>query len=239
MRHTTIETWRHPSGRAVTLVGTIHVGHQSYYDRLGAAVADLERGGAAVHHEGIRQPAPGTAMTPEEAAALAKLHTRPVYAWLADLLGLTVQRIPGHHDGWLNTDLDALTFLRALPERERLMRLFDDVDRLQADLASAKAPPWVAGFLRRAAKVMTSPAGRRILKVVHRRRNPNEPVILDMRNAVALGAIDETTDDVVAIWGAGHLPGIGHGLTARGYTRTGRQRITASGGSTRALVGSV
>ena len=233
--HTTIETWRHPSGRVVTLIGTIHIGHQSYYDRIGVVVGDLERRGAAVHHEGIQQPPPDTAMTPDEAAAVAKLHTAPAYAWLADLLGLTVQRIPGHHDGWVNTDLDALTFLRALPNRDRLLRLFDDVDRLQTDLNDASAPPWATTFLRRAARVMTSPMGRRLLRIT-RRRDPNEAVILGMRNTMALAALDDTTGDVVAIWGAGHLPGIGHGLSQRGYTRTDRQQITAHGGSTRALV---
>jgi len=222
---TAVETWRHPeSGRTVTLVGTIHVGKQRYYDRLGILVADLQAGGAQVHAEGIAAPPKHTPMTEEEAAAIAKMRLSPMYSWLAEELGLVVQRIPGDHSRWVNTDMNALEFLRALPDRESFLRMFDQFDEMVAELNGEKMPAVVGKIIRGAMRVMTSRPGMAIIRR-RGRKNPNRDVIDTARNTIALRAIDETTDDVVAIWGAAHLEGIGAGLASRGYRRIARTRV--------------
>jgi hypothetical protein len=225
MTRTAVETWRHPEGgRTVTLVGTIHLGSQKYYDRIGILVADLQAGGAQVHAEGVASPPKHTPMTEEEAAALAKMRLSPMYTWLAEELGLVVQRIPGDRSRWVNTDMNALEFLRALPDRESFLKTFDQFDEMVAELNGEKMPPLVGKIIRGAIRVMASRPGTAIIRR-RGRKNPNGAVIDTARNAIALQAIYETTDDVVAIWGAAHLPGIGEGLANRGFRRIARTRV--------------
>jgi hypothetical protein len=225
MSNAAVETWRHPeSERTVTLVGTIHLASQKCYDRLGILVADLQAGGAQVHAEGIAAPPKHTPMTEEEAAAIAKMRLSSMYSWLAEELGLAVQRIPGDHSQWVNTDMNALEFLRALPDRAAFLRMFDQFDEMVGELNGEKMPPLVVKVIRGAMWVLSSRAGMALAR--HRgRKGPNGGVIDNARNRIALQAIDETDDDVVAIWGAAHLPGIGEGLATRGYRRIARTRV--------------
>ncbi len=58
--------------------------------------------------------------------------------------------------------------------------------------------------------------------------------VLDFRNDIALKAIDEQQEktpgtDVLLLWGAGHLPGLGEGLQQRGYAKVNEENLVAMG----------
>jgi hypothetical protein len=53
-------------------------------------------------------------------------------------------------------------------------------------------------------------------------RGPAAKVLVGDRNTVALQAVADSGQDLVLIWGAGHMPGIGAGLHKQGFVRHGQ-----------------
>jgi hypothetical protein len=237
VRHRTVQTpvWRYRqpgSGRAVTLVGTMHIGTRAYYERLHALVAGLEAAGACVQYEGIRPAADEewAAASDGERALRPGMLSDQNRAWLAAcrFLGWIPQSFPlGNATSWRNVDLTDLDLARRtapgyLQERQRMTEEPDFTDNELELLLGAGMT--VFAWLLALDRLGLLP--RLVMRSF--RIGPH----LDMdglpsgeRNRIALAALPPS-GDVVLLWGALHLPGLATGLRKAGYRRQSTEWVT-------------
>lgn len=220
---TPVITWRKP-GRpgTVTVVGVAHLGEPGYYAAVAAVIDEAERGGAAVHYELIDQPTPGelAAVTGEEIAAYEALRRQldsgttdalaGYYGWVYQTDALA------YPPRWRNTDMNSLELVRALgPENI---------------IAAGQPPPTSVGQQHALAAGMSGVLFRLMtvlpVTALTGKADTDRPVILDQRNEIALAALPPS-GDVVLIWGAEHLIGIGRALCRAGFRRISRAWLPA------------
>jgi len=213
---TAVWTLTHPAtGRTVTLVGTVHVGHGPYFQNLSDLLTGLAAGGAEIHVEGIARR-DGDCLNEWEEDRLAEADTwddAEASGAAVRLLALESQsvhlRLP---DGTRNIDLSHAELLRSVG--------WDNYRRLFTTPPEAPAIPGF-GPVVRAAIAFQFRHGRMIeaLGSVRPRNRRVNRVVIGQRNQRAFeGAIETlTTGDVVLVWGTDHLPGLARLFTAAGY----------------------
>lgn len=219
-----VDTWTdRDHGRAVQLVGMVHIGDQAFYDQVAQLVADREAAGTVVHYERIRSDL-GDA-TEVERDLVQRLRAAQTHGLLADLMGAQFQLTAmAYQPHWVNTDVTALQVLRALPDPERFVAR---CERL-ADVA-------VDDDARRALRSTLSVLVRHLPAVTRwtapmrwgRSARAEDAALVGMRNQVAVDAALSTDRSVVALWGAAHLDGIGAGLQRAGFALTDTMWLTA------------
>lgn len=206
------ETWRHPSGRHVTLIGLTHAGAAAEYAAVRAFVVDRETAGAQVQYEGIKPPPPDFAMSDEERALVARLRAAMTGDNdMAHILGLDSQADhlrPEPH--WRNTDLNAAELLRVMQAPGQWVHTLE-----QTAAVLRNASPAVLKVMRWCVRH----PGLMALVSRLRLKGDEHAAILRARDAVAGAAAASAGGDVVALWGLGHLPGIGRHLAGAGFGR--------------------
>jgi hypothetical protein len=237
VRHRTLQTpvarYRHRgSGRVVTLVGTMHIGEKTYYERLHALVSGLEAAGASVHYEWIRPAAEEewAAASDSERALRPGMWKDQDRAALAACryLGWIPQPFPlGNAASWHNSDLTDLELIRRagpgiVRERQRAAEEADFTDDELEMMLGAGMTVYTRllaldrfGLLQRLAKRVA--LGDQRLDI--------DGVAIGERNRTALAALPPG-GDVVLLWGAGHLPGLATGLRNAGYRRQSIEWVT-------------
>lgn len=146
--------------------------------------------GYDVHFEGIGKPKTSTKIGG--------------YAEVADFIGLLDQGRGLNYDPtWRRTDLTFAEISEALGAKR-----MDRMERDAAELADIKESGFSTRTLRKVLVVVLS-----FMPIL-----PNR-VILDRRNGIAVKHIEDSANDVCAIWGAAHLPGIERKLRANGWKR--------------------
>lgn len=214
------------SDREVTVVSTIHIGLPSYYDELNAII-DAHRG--IVLYEGIGS------LTEEEIAALtpderriferiAPLHE--LYEKFAEPLGLVFQGKALHYDRehWINADLPLRRLLSLWSDRKVPLLPFD---HLPDELFESEASKRIATIM-----LLQEP---RILSAFNALRGfvPSlsriSEVLVEERNRAAMAAFDQVPadQDVLVIYGAGHVSGLMDHLRERWYWRKSETWHTA------------
>jgi len=226
---TPVVTYRHRStGR---LVGMMHIGVPAYFEAVAATVADLERAGAVVQFEGVRPPTAEELAdaTDAELAAVARFDEFVAFVTaISGTLGWVVQRaeegLP-YPDRWTNVDMDVLQLVRLVtpPVIERTLGKSAGT----ATLLGEHSVETSRALLSLALRLAMSPAPAAAMSLAggrdgRRDRRALQASVLDGRNEVALAGVKAAgrTDDVVLIWGAAHLPGMGEVLRAWGYHQT-------------------
>jgi hypothetical protein len=203
----------------VTVVGGMHVGDPGYFARLRTVIDGLHAAGAVVQCE-------GSGLLPY-ADADADGAERQVLADLGRCRELEKRRIAelgwvGQADGlgfppdWQIVDLNNLDIVRlagvdVMTERVRWMRHHFDwpegdrngVNRLRLAMSLS---------LRAMARTRGMDA--------YLKADPASAVLLGARTSTALEGLSTTDRDVVLVWGARYLPGLGAGLAARGFVRS-------------------
>lgn len=223
---TAVRTYRHDSGRVITVVGTLHFAVRSYYDQLRALISERENGGAVVHHEGL-QPVyyPEVPPTPDQEAVIAswstqaQRHVAMLRALGWDLVG-QYEALP-RPESWRRVDVAAgeLADLGALAYDPDLDKRIRTIERM---------PLWQRRLTRTAMRLQ-------LLRGIDRLDdgNPDESKSLPgeitghWRSLLAVRAALAEPCDVVMIWGGGHVAGIAALLVASGFTLTGTQWINA------------
>lgn len=216
---------RAKDGRRITLVGMVHVADRRFFDRVQMLVAKRESAGAVVHYERIR-PITDESATDAELALAVRLRKLGDHALLADLVGLQMQtRSLQYQRHWANTDMTVLQLLRTMPEpadwvagMERAATSLDDMDDQQRRDAK-RVVGWIVRHLPLVSRLTAwkrGGQGRRQARV-----------LIDARNQVAIDAALTETREVVALWGAAHLPGIAAGLEREGFRRVSTKWLTA------------
>jgi hypothetical protein len=218
---------RHPdTGRRVTLISMIHIGRADYYARLSELVEEHQ---GLVLFEGLGEltAAELEELTPDERRVYEGLASlNGAYRRLASALDLVAQpdAMPRPRATWVRADLSVRELLRRwLSARLPLIPVMSSTSRM---LQSA--------MLRRATRLMLLQEPYILAAFTFLRgRTPGlgrlTRLLIDERNAAALQAFDGTAQDqdVLLTYGAGHIPGILAGMTARGYRETARDWFTA------------
>ncbi|MFY1632337.1 hypothetical protein ACN27F_03460 [Solwaraspora sp. WMMB335] len=219
---TPITTLRHPdTHRAIVVVSTIHYAEPAYYHQLLDDITTHQQHGFTVHHEGAQYRTPGDEPTDAEQDVLAHLTTmRETERLRMTALGWTYQPTLLHHPTWQRRDMTDLDIIRAagtdamLTAVQRRLRLLTWPDEHVWRHAAYHA--WFALANRAVAR-----AARRPTTTRRPHRNPHTEAVLrvltDQRTTLAVTAATDTTDDLVMIWGAAHLPGITTALHTHGY----------------------
>lgn len=210
-----------PQGHRVDLVGVMHVAPQWAWDDLIARLQERTEAGALVLREGVGRPSPDTlaSLSPSERRGVDSLsRVANLSKHAARTLGLV-------HQG----DVDLFG-----PGAEVLS---GDVTVLEMARLHPLGPwPWVPAALTRLESALGSDALKEGLqKSMLERTRLEAPkglartalflatgirssVILEHRdNALVSAVLENTGRDLVAPWGAAHLPGVTHQLLAYGY----------------------
>jgi hypothetical protein len=223
VRHRVLQTpvvrYEHEeTGRTVTLIATVHAAEAAYYKRLHAIITRLEAAGAVVHYEMVTpatQQEWATATDAERAVrhVTTDMATRGVealcryFGWVWQGTAMTLS------PSWHNVDMTDLEFVRRAgpgslaQHQETGDDLFHTLTQEQKDVV-----------LGTAASVLFRLMSYDRFGLYERGLLWSGPghAVLDERNRNALDRVPADSD-VVLVWGAGHLRGLGAGLEAAGY----------------------
>jgi hypothetical protein len=183
-------------------------------------VKDLESRGAEVHYEQIKIDVPKPVEAGVDYAAVAK------YLGLVDQFsGLT------YEDTWKRTDMLLSEVLAHVVPAEHTVcdcgcepADHEPVNQVGAYIANRPMTPRKQRLARKLLAIILPVAAR-----VKSRGSLGAPpsIVLNHRNQIAAQAAITASGDVVALWGAAHIPGIGKLLREAGFTRTKRSWATA------------
>jgi hypothetical protein len=218
---------KHPqTGRKVRLMAMIHIGEPRFYMRVNEVIAEHD---GLVLFEGVGQ------LTEEEIAslsdeerrvyeAIAPLHD--AYRKLAAALDLVAQpdALTKPQANWRRADLPLKRLLHVWAERR--LPLLPAMDMAGRALEGA--------IFKRATRLLLlqEPFILSAFKVV-RGWSPQlgrlSRLLVDERNEAAIAVFDDTAaeQDILLLYGAGHVPGLLVALERRGYREVARDWFTA------------
>lgn len=227
-----VEYYRHPeSGRRVVLMGVIHMARPEYYQALQQLIDQMKD--YKVLYELVDK------LTPEQNASLTQKE-RAVYLtqfqggrkerqMLASVLMLQNQ-IDGlrYDESWVRTDMNLHDIIQMCAEEG--LTLFKGGSVLVEDFKSPKMAEgvrWVFNLGLR--NMLFLEVLRYVLSRFSYSMRRHMYIILNMRNQIGFDGIQthSQSQDVVSIWGAAHLPGLGSMLRAEGYVREKRIWLSA------------
>lgn len=233
---TPIITLKHPvSGKLVTLIGTLHLAEARYFQALRDIVATGEKLGMPVLFEQVRPYPPGFLAPPLAEDAQAKTEQMRELAKVMRLMtasvkpfGLTYQLeadgLPPQ-DHWRNTDMSTEELANRLAEENADLPTLSDEQKAMLEQSE---PLILMHFYD---------MGMRHMPFIHYLshlspvRDAFKEVIVEERNDIAvasiLQALSGEKNHVLAIWGAGHAPGICRDLATAGYRVVDRQWVPA------------
>jgi hypothetical protein len=241
---TPIHIFEHPDlENQIDLIGMIHIGELGYYREVQGRADTAHADGSVVHFEKVRTS------TPEQVAAENKTTQQKVKSIEAtyrsvyrifDLLDLNLtKQLDGltYRDTWQNHDASDIDIARRLGKftvwRQNLA-LDTIVDSYRAMNASDRREKLLPLFYKILADggVKDRDVKSKIIGWIL--LGNTDGVILDYRNDVALKALDQqqrTTPgaNMVLLWGAGHIAGLGKGLQKRGYKKVEEEKLIAIG----------
>lgn len=217
---TAVNTYTGNSGQTITLVGMVHIAESEFYAECEQIVTRAEKAGAVVHYEAICDR--GEPRSSIEADLVDRFKGGTAYARIADLLGgLALQHktdllIQPH---WVNTDVSTVELIRLLPNAEEFVATLEKVEASVDDITPEmlRLLDWALRHLSLLGPVITLHS---LLSPRRRTRSSERKVIIGHRNRIAAEAILTESRDVIALWGAGHLEGIGNILEQSGYRKT-------------------
>lgn len=212
-----VDTYINNQGRNVVLYGMMHIGAPSFYDQAFDALAIYKAQGWEVHYEKIDKNG-------EEVPAIGLDMIK-----VADAMGLVYQmKAMPYPANWKRTDMTVSEFL-SHSSKEDVDALVARMKRINGAVSflskSGLGRSVIRGFFRFGFGLLTNPDIISAMESLPDKASDpmRNSVVIGKRNEIALRHIDATNKDVVAVWGSGHLKGIGEGLVARGFVRIGRE----------------
>ncbi len=216
--------------RMVILVGVVHLGEKSYYAQIRELLASLD--GFTVLYEWIK------ALSDEEKSKLTEKSEKIVKEFesygkssrmICEILGLQPQKegLPIEAK-WINTDVRAFELINYFVNHNlNFMKDIGKIEKLLGAESDQVLDKWLLnGTFKRIIVVMVF-AG--FYSKLTRKRRLKHDFLINQRNVVAVEGIREhlAKGNVVAIWGAGHLPGIAKMLKQDGFSVVGKEWYTA------------
>jgi hypothetical protein len=219
------------SPREVTVVSTIHIGLPAYFDELNQVI-EHHRG--PVLYEGIGS------LTDDEIGSLTEQERRiyervaplhELYEKFAKPLGLVFQGTALHYDRehWINADVPLRQLLGMWADQKLPPLPFD---KIPEELFESEASKRVAMMMLLQEPLILSTFNT-LRSFVPALRRFND-VLIEERNRAAIAAFDAVPadEDVLIIYGAGHVAGLMSALRERWYWRKSETWYTAFRGET-------
>lgn len=235
---TPIDTFEHPTtGSLIDIVSTVHVGHPSYYKKLGDYIMGRQDEGFRVHYEGI---ATSPDFVPSgflenmkdrlhQARADASADTQVEVEW-SSAYTMQDDRI-FYEAGSSNVDVTEADYIRGLGVGAHINLLYQSRRKRRSiqKAVQKKSPEGFEEYIFKMIRANVEPRK----DDSERRRQLGDKVIIGVRNEVALSGVDEALEvdsatKLVLIWGIGHLAGLRAGLIRRGYEQSDRQEVEAA-----------
>ena len=192
------------SGRSIAVAGVCHVADGSFWQGLQRRIDGYENMGYSVQYERIRNDL-------KQDSSAAPGGTTKLYDLIADMTGLVAQNNGlAYKDHWRNTDLT----LSQMMEYSHAVSLFDLIAQAKESLERLVE---LGGTERLGRDIRTGLRWMPILQHVVPKNHERNAIVIDLRNALAADAMLNAEGNVVAIWGAGHLKGIGELLREEGF----------------------
>lgn len=202
--------------KTVVVIGVTHVATREYWDHLNRTLADLEADGYQVQYETVKCDIPNP---PPNPLPLREIATLLDLTYQAAAEGMT--RPPDH---WVNADMP-LSQILADADPAQLQAAYDDGGAKGADILKTLQETPLARRLFRWILVRALPVAERLVGATP--YGVPKATIIDARDAIAATHALTHPGNVVTVWGAGHLKGIGKHLRAAGYKRTTRTWATS------------
>lgn len=204
--------------RVIAVAGVCHIADASFWDGLNRRISGYENMGYSVQFERIRND-----LTPEQ---LKKIKggegTGALYEKLADISGLLAQSKALHYkDHWENADIAMSQWLALGKPAYTLIAMIAEAAASLDKVIEIGGKERVGRDLRLGLRWM--PVFQHVLP----KNKERDDILIHLRNKVAAEAMLKADGNVVSIWGAGHLPGIGKILRKDGFRRESRVWSTA------------
>lgn len=189
------------TGRTMKIIGVCHVADDLFWDEVQESISLFEDAypGSQVHFEGVI----------DEKLAGAK-PDRSGTNRFCKKMGLIAQHNGlFYFDHWIRTDLKLSQIQAKMKDPDKLMPYVEQDKWLGefADILEEK-PHWV----KRVHRIF-----RYLVAFMPQRHTDTTAAVLDARNHHAVSTMMTTGTDIITIWGAQHLHGMGKILTSSGY----------------------
>ena len=220
--------YKHPeTGRQIVFVAIIHIGEAEYYKAIQKLI-DFHDDHVVLYEMIGRisrnQQRKFTAVEREEYKKVKR--TTQLLKKIVLLLNLTHQKNGlVYRDHWINTDINGYDLVRALCKNKSFSRITNkNKGTKKKDYDVLK---WTLNHL-----ICNGPyflVIARFFKFFSVKKKSSDCVILDSRNQIAVDAMFKhlQTKNVLVIWGAEHLIGIGKSIRKAGFQESGRLWFTA------------
>lgn len=200
----------HTNGkRAIAVVGVCHIADESFWNGLKKRLDGYENMGYSVQYERVRNDL-------KDDGTDKPRGTGNLYDMLADMTGLVAQsRALEYKDHWRNTDL-TLSQMMEYSYMEKLTDMIEKATDSLEKLVSVRKKERLGREIR---------TGLRWMPVVQHlipKNRERDAIVINLRNIIAADAMLNAEGNVVSIWGAGHLKGIGELLRDEGFVRESR-----------------
>ena len=217
--HTNLDIYVHPVDRTrVDVVGMVHFADAGFYHGVQSYLDDRTMAGAHVQYEGVTQPKPGEHI-PEETVQKIGLMAMAAQT-VGDLftgVGLASQQeVLEYRPSWSNSDISMAEVVADIDMRSVIEFAVgaEVLAQLMGDLHPSEQREALFSALQRLGHSSDNNSGLMGPRL--------SDALLDKRNEAALGVMDRQklarpNTDFVLVWGEGHLPGLGVGLSRRGY----------------------
>lgn len=238
---TAVVTYTRPADwKRVVMVGAMHVADREYFEKLRDFVAAEESAAdGTVLYEAMRDadgPPPDDDRSPAATLERGFAGLRDLYRYMAANTGRAMQYdILRPRAGWINTDMTRREVAKRSAETW-LIRFLSTTGILDA-IAKAiglaggvpkppARPDFAASFqmdISMRATHLSIPLNA-LLTLLPKRATPLHTIVNERNEAAVEGILEALTrtDNVVSIWGAAHLPGIGRLLKRCGFAVTRR-----------------
>lgn len=204
--------------KVIAVAGVCHIADASFWDGLNRRIAGYENMGYSVQYERISND-----LSAEEMKKIKGGEgTGELYEKLAEIAGLHPQsKALTYKDHWTNTDITMSEWLKLGKPATSLMAMISEVAAGLDKIIEIGGKERVGSDLRFGLCWMP------VFKHVIPKSKERDTIILDMRNEIAADAMLKAEGNVVSIWGAAHLNGIGKILRKAGFRRESRVWSTA------------
>lgn len=194
-------------GRTAALLGVTHIASHEYWRRVQTRIDAAVATGAEIHYESVKDD------------RISREKIMPDMRKVADFLGLQYQMSAIHYSPeWKRTDLTFSEVFSGASDAEKLHRQASEFEEFMVGARDgkhydkyARVTCWLLRMAPLLSRVPLGFAGARYNTIMGR------------RNMCAVDAINAIDADVLAIWGAAHVRGIGKTLRGQGWSLKARE----------------
>lgn len=221
---TAVVDYVHPERPTITLVGTVHVAMPGYFAELRSVIEAYERQGAVVHREAINEvtidPLDPELTESERSMCIEPFNEAEMHEFMTTVGFPFVRQSQALAPAatWTTVDIHMIDRVRMVSPRLIFgMAARRHVHHTKRVTRFAEFSPKKKRRIRNVSMFAWRHLARKTSRGRGRPRGPGRHVTDTWRKYHACSAAIRSRQDVVVIWGAGHLVGFGDILIRNGY----------------------